>query len=70
MTRFVTICPRTFCVDMYLGTIYISTKFQPDRTSNLATRQLSWKTNKVLLLLNLWLDHLQVFIIGTSNKDA
>jgi hypothetical protein len=58
LARFVTIWPRTLypCVIMYLGTIYISTKFQPDRTSNLAARQPSWKTNKVLLLLtNGWI---------------
>jgi hypothetical protein len=32
----------------------------------MAARQPSWKTNKVLLFL----DHLQSFIVGTSNKDA
>jgi hypothetical protein len=71
LAHFVTIWPRTFypCVNMYLGTIYISTEFQPDRTSNMAARQPFWKTNKVLLLLNYWLDHLQIFITGTSNKD-
>jgi hypothetical protein len=37
------------CVDMYLGTIYISTEFRPDWTSNMAARRPSWKTNKVLL---------------------
>jgi hypothetical protein len=40
------------CVTMYLGTIYVSTKFRPDRTSNMAARWPSWKKNKVLLLLN------------------
>jgi hypothetical protein len=34
------------------GTIYISTEFRPVRTSNMAARWPSWKTNKVLLLLN------------------
>jgi hypothetical protein len=27
---------------MYLGTIYLSTKFQPDQTSNMAARWPSW----------------------------
>jgi hypothetical protein len=26
------------CVNMYLGTLYISTKFRPDRISNMAVR--------------------------------
>jgi hypothetical protein len=61
---FVTICSRTFyiCGYMCLGTIYISTKFRPDPTSNMASRRPCWKTNKVLLLLNYWLDQLQLFI--------
>jgi hypothetical protein len=34
------------CMYVYLyGTIYISTKFRPDRTSNMATRWPSWKSN-------------------------
>jgi hypothetical protein len=31
---------------MYLDTIYRSTKFWPDRTSNMAARWPSWKKNK------------------------
>jgi hypothetical protein len=31
---------------MYLGTIYVSTKFRPVRTSNMAARWPSWKTNE------------------------
>jgi hypothetical protein len=48
LARFITILPRTFypCVSMYLGTIYLSTKFRPDRTSNLPTRWPSWKQTK------------------------
>jgi hypothetical protein len=38
---------------MYQGTVYISTKFQPDWTSNMAARWPSWKTNKELLTRNL-----------------
>jgi hypothetical protein len=34
------------CENMYLGTVYVSTKFRPDRTSNMAAmRRPSWKTN-------------------------
>jgi hypothetical protein len=55
---------------MYLGTIYISTKFRPDRTvSNMATRRPSWKTNKVraLLLLNVrWLGKDMVILFSNS----
>jgi hypothetical protein len=52
---------------MYLGTIYISTKFRPDRTwtSNMAARWRSWKTNKVLLLL-IWLVHLENALFAKS----
>jgi hypothetical protein len=37
---------------MYLGTNYISTKFRPDWTSNMAAGQPSWKTNKCYILEN------------------
>jgi hypothetical protein len=52
---------------MYLGTIYISTEFQPDRTSNMAI--LENQQSAITPELK-WLDHLQIFIIGTSNKDT
>jgi hypothetical protein len=60
------------CVNVYLGTLYIYTKFRPDRISNMAVgpgghqNQLS----PITLELVSGVDHLQVFIIGTSNKDA
>jgi hypothetical protein len=37
---------------MYPGTVYVSTKFRPDRTSNMAARRPSWKTNLELLTRN------------------
>jgi hypothetical protein len=55
---------------MYLDTIYISTEFWPNLTSNMAAKWPSWKTNKVLITPELMVDHLQIFIIGTSNGDA
>jgi hypothetical protein len=46
---------------MYLGTIYLSTKFRPNQTSNMATRWPSWKKTKCYYY------QLQIFIIGMSN---
>jgi hypothetical protein len=52
---------------MYLGTIYFSTEFRPDRTSNMAAAILENKQSAVTPEL-IWLDHLQLFIICISNK--
>jgi hypothetical protein len=35
---------------MYPGTVYVSTKFRPDQTSDMAARQPSWKTKQDLRL--------------------
>jgi hypothetical protein len=56
---------------MYLGTIYISTEFRPDRTSNMAPgghlgNQQSAITPEVMTGSS----DLQIFILGTSNKDT
>jgi hypothetical protein len=51
-----------YLLNMYLGTIYVSTKFRPNRTSNMAI--LEKQLNAVTP------DHLQILIVGTSNKDT
>jgi hypothetical protein len=46
---------------MYLGTIYIDTKFRPDQTSNMAVSPGGHLgKSKVQFLLNFWQDHVQI----------
>jgi hypothetical protein len=57
--------PRMFypCVNVNLGTIYIYTKFQPDRTSNMAA-VLEYKLSAITPGLSPNFNH------GTSSKDT
>jgi hypothetical protein len=48
----------------------INIKFRSDLILGLASRGENPNTPKVLLLLNKWLDHLQIFIIASYSKDT
>jgi hypothetical protein len=50
-----------------LGEIILEMKFRSDLILGLATRG---QSQKVLLLLNWWLDHIKIFVIGISSKDT
>jgi hypothetical protein len=55
---------------MYLGTIYISPKFRPDRTSNMAAIPILENQLSAITPTNGCMDHLQNLIIVTSSEDT
>jgi hypothetical protein len=55
------------CTYVPRGHMIYQTKFRSDLILGLATRGPKLKTQKVLLLLNKWLNHPQIFIRGISD---